>query len=306
MVTSGINSNCTEFSFKNFGGVLVYRNVVAILVLDFLVALCTVVTNTVFLLTMIKTTALHSPANVAVSALFACDLIVGLFAQSLYLAILFSIKDGRVTSHALELAFETVFLLCSGFSSLIVALVSFDRYYAVCRPYKYRRVITSSKFIKLIIFCSVIWSIFVASLLASQNLFEISQWVFFILILSVMVIVLCSYYSILRVIQGQRQTAPMIGCVSVTGSSDQSVAKREKKHSRIMGLIIGVFLALHLPYLGFTIYFVGWRVPLCSDSVLVMYLWDEFFLLLSSCTNPILYGLKRKDISSAALNMLKC
>ena len=305
MVFSGLNSNCTEFSFKNCGGALVYENVVAILVLDMFVALCTVVTNAIFLLTMIKTTALHSPANVVVSALFACDLIVGLFAQSLYLAILFSIKDGCTTNHAVKVAFEAIFLLCSGFSSFIVALVSFDRYYAVCHPYKYRRIITSSKFIKLIIFCSSIWSIFVASLLASQNLFEISQWVFFVLIVSVMVIVLCSYYSILRVIQGQRRTTPTIGCISITSSSDQSVIKREKKHSCIMGLIIGVFLILHLPYLGFTIYFVGWKVPLCSDSVFVMYLWDEFFLLLSSCTNPILYGLKRKDISSAALNMLK-
>ena len=305
MVTSEASGNCVHFTLTNAGGDRFYRNVVAILILDSVVAIFTIMTNSIFLLTIIKTTALHSPANIMVAALFACDLFVGVFGQPLYLAVLISFANSGVVSDQLEIAFETVFLLCSGYSSFVVAFVSTDRYMAVCCPYKYRRVVTNSKYIHVIACGSVAWLICTASLLALPNYFKIIQYVFFILILVVMSTVLCTYYCIYRVVRRHRRTVPIIGRISEVQNSDQVMAKREKEHSFIMAFIIGIFLILHLPYLGFTLYYIGWQVSMCKDSLFVMYLWDEFFLLLSSCMNPILYGLKRKDFRRAAIHLFK-
>ena len=305
MVTSGVSNNCQDFSLSNAGSSYVHRNVIAILILDTIVAICTIAINSIFLFTIVKTTSLHSPANTVVAALFACDLFVGLFGQTLYLVILFTFEEGGITNGYLQIAFETVFLLCSGFSSLVVALLSFDRFLAVCYPYKYRRVITTWRYIKIIFYCSVAWLVFTLSLLAAPQHFMVSQYIFFILILVVMIVVLCTYYRIYRVIRRHRQTVPVMGSISEKAASDRVKAKQEKEHSFIMAFIIGVFLLLHLPYLGFTLYCIGWQVPLCSESLFVMYLWDEFFLLFSSFTNAILYGLKRKTFRTAAFNLFK-
>lgn len=306
MATSGLGNNCQDFSLSNARGGYVHRNVIAILILDLILAACTITINSVFLFTIIRTNSLHTPANTIVCALFACDLFVGLFGQTLYLAILFTFEKGGIIDDYLNNTFETVFLLCSGFSSLVVALLSCDRFLAICYPYKYRRVATTRKYIKIIVSGSVAWSVFTLSLLALPNHFKVTQYVFFILIVVVMTVVLCTYFSIYRVIRRHRQTVPVIGSISETPTSDRVASKTEKEHSFIMAFIIGVFLVLHLPYLGFTLYYIAWQVPLCIESLFVMYLWDEFFLLLSSFTNPILYGLKRKAFRTAAFNLFKC
>ena len=305
MVSSGTSSSCKEFSLQNVSGGYFHRNVISILVLDTPVALFTVLTNIVFLLTIIKTTVLHSPANTVVAALFACDLFVGLFGQTLYLTILFQFETNQTPNALLEKAFETVFLLCSGFSCFVVALLSLDRYFAVCHPYKYRQHATNKMYILILVAGSVIWATCAFLLLLIPDPFRYFQLAFFILIILVLAIVLGCYYYIYRVIRRQRQTIPVIGTLSGSESSSAvGTVKREKERSCIMALIIGVFLLLHLPYLGFTLYSIAWDTSFCSDTIFVMYFWDEFFLLLSSFTNPILYGLKRRDFRAAALRLV--
>lgn len=305
MVTSGTASNCTGFTLRNSSSDYFHRNVVAILSLDTVVALLTVILNFFFMLTIVRTPSLHTPANVIVCALFSCDLLVGIFGQSLYLSILFLFEEQEKSIAWLEITFETVFLLCSGFSCIVVSFVSIDRYFAICHPYKYRSSVTIQRCIAFVVAGSLIWSVFTITAMLLPKSFKTSHILFFILVLLVIVTVIFTYARIVRVIRRQRRTQPSIGSISHSNSSGKNMIRMEKRQSFIMAWIVGISLLLHLPYLGFTIYYLAWNVPLCSDTTLVMYLWDEFFLLLSSLINPVLYGLKRRDFRVAALRMIR-
>lgn len=305
MVTSNSGSDCDGFTLSNSGGSYIHINVISILVLDTIVAVFTVFINSVFLLTYVKTPALHSPANIIVCALFICDLFVGIVSHTFYLTILFLFESNNTAGSNLETTFEVVFLLSSGFSCIVVAILSLDRYFAVCYPYAYRRVVTSEKCIKVIAGGSAIWLVCTVTALRWRKFFKSSHALFSTLILLVLGIVMFCYFNIYRVIQKQKRTQPILRNTRNVQSLGGSTVRREKQHSYIMAFIISVFLLLHLPYLGFTLYYLGWSVPLCNDSTLVIYLWDEFFMLLTSCSNPILYGLKRRDFRTAALRLIK-
>ena len=303
MGLSSSETNCTHLSLNIARGSHVHTNIVILIVLDVFVTIATIIANGLFLVILCKSRRLHVPSNILIGALCWSDLTVGIVAQMFYLMILFLIEGDVIVSDALLNSFHILFTFCSGSSCLIVAVISLDRYTAVSHPYKYRRYATCKTHVFIVTTLCSIWLIFTLSHISNSSAFQNFQYTLFALIFIIILAVIFTYLSIYLIIRKHRRTVPILGRIDGNERRELFRVRREKERSYVMLPIIGIFLLLHLPYLAFSLYFIVWPETVCSDSLLLMYLWDEFFLLLSSLTNPLVYCLQRSEFRTSALRM---
>lgn len=294
--------DCQTDESVNTGSINIHINI--IIVLDILTALGTIGGNTIFLTTLIKTTSLHTPSNMLIGALCICDLLVGFVAQPVYLRMLFLMRDGK--GEDTQTVFNAAFFWFSGLSCLLAATMSLDRYFAICHPFAYRRLATCKRHIIIATIISIIWSLYsipfsIADRKGIKFLYTFVGYIF-----AVAAVISFSYVQIYRVMLAQRRTMPTIGVISGTEEGG-NVRMREADKARTISFILGFFLLCHIPYLAFTIYFIGWHSQFCENShhVTIMFLWDEYFLLLSSCVNPLVYGLRRREFKLAGLRIIQ-
>ena len=104
--------------------------------LDVLPIILTVVGNVVCLLTLLKTTSLHTPANVFIGALCLSDLFVGFVVQPLYISNKNAQMDYDFSLVPVEFC---AYIIGTSCSFVIAMMISVDRYVAICHPFYYTR-----------------------------------------------------------------------------------------------------------------------------------------------------------------------
>ena len=94
-------------------------------VLNVLFAISSTLSNSVVLLAIWKTTALHTPSNTLLSGLAVTDLAVGCVLQPLYIAMkLLEIHQHLASYCHLRIALETLTMVVSGTSFLILTFIA--------------------------------------------------------------------------------------------------------------------------------------------------------------------------------------
>ena len=213
-------------------------------------------------------------------------------------------RDGK--GNDTQMVFNSVFFLLSGLSCLLAATMSLDRYFAICHPFAYRRLATCKRHMIIATIISIVWSLYSIPFSLADSKGVKFLYTFVGYILAVAAVISFSYVQIYRVMSAQRRTVPTIGVISGAEESGNA-RKKEADKAYTIALILGFFLLCHIPYLAFTIYFIGWHTQFCKNShhAKIMFLWDEYFLLLSSCVNPLVYGLRRREFKLAGLRMFR-
>ncbi|XP_065111845.1 trace amine-associated receptor 10b [Paramisgurnus dabryanus] len=289
---------CFEFS-NNSCQKLLYPLETRIL-LYILFTLCSIITmigNLLVIITVIHFKQLHTPTNYLILSLAVSDLLVG----------------GVVMPPSMLRSIETCWylgdLFCKIHSSLDVTLctasilnlciIALDRYYAICHPLQYHSKMTSLTTLVMIIIC---WTLSVTLgfgiIFLELNILGIEDFYYEHIdcdgrcmvfqskaIATVMSLIcfyipafvmLCMYLKILHAAQRQAQAIQSIN----------SELKTERKATKTLAIIMGVFLTFWIPFFLCNIIdpFIGYSVP---PLLFDLFLWVGYY---NSTCNPIVYA----------------
>ena len=259
----------------------------------------TIICNTVFFITLLKTSSLHTPSNILLGAMCVTDLLAGLVCQPLYIAYLLREPSPSRSSiiKALNFAYN-VSCWNSLFCSLLITL---DRYVAICYPYRYQEHATCRKYV-YVAFCTFV--LFVIYAIIQLTFYKNSEIIFWSvqvgLQLLVIIAVLIMYARIYRVVLSQRKRIASIRDAS--GRRKSGISFRERNRTHTVTIILAVFIACYAPHTAYCIERVFYHLGNFQYHRKLA-LWANYFVLLNSCLNPIIYCARSREIRRAAVRV---
>ena len=276
--------------------------ITALCYINILPTLLAIVGNAICILTLYKTPTLQTTSNVWVGALCISDFIVGIIVQPLYFAHLISL----ITGHGIYLTWvpmKIVLYLMSTTSFFLVYFVTIDRYIAICHPFVYIRIASIKR---------CIFGAFLGLLLSLPSVllerFAIKIVVVYGTILEIFMFlqIVISYLLIYRAILKQRR--------DITSNSVQSQIreelrsrKEETRKAYTIGIIIIILIICYTPI---TVVGIASKAAesFCdrSKESVIGTTWAQFFMLLNSSVNPVIYCLRMKDIRRAIKDIFGC
>ncbi|KAG9282308.1 trace amine-associated receptor 1-like [Astyanax mexicanus] len=304
------NGSCPKLDYPLFLKVPLY------IIFGFVVIL-TVLGNLFVIITIFHFKQLHMPTNYFVLSLAVTDLLLGGFLM----------PPGLVQSVETCWYFGSLFckiynsvsiMLCTA-SILNLSFISIDRYFAVCQPLLYQTKITP--FVTLIMI-SICWSVSIivgfGIIFLELNILGIEEFYYdnfvcegaCVLLQSAVsstassflsfylpgIVMLCIYMKIFRVAQKQAKSIQD----SKSKNMQSSLSKEEKKATKTLAVVLGVFLSLWLPFFFCNVInpFIGYSVPPVLIDALV---WVGY---MNSTFNPIVYAFFYKWFRKAFRMML--
>ena len=262
-----------------------------------------IIGNGICVITFIKTRSLHVPSNVFVVALCFSDLFAGFIVQPSYIAVLLLVQTNHDIT-TLRKCFEALFIFATVASFLYTYLVTLDRYFAICHPFRYMATVTCKKYIYLALSTLILVT---ALLLVMTYKNKIVILCLVALHLLTICHVISSYALIYRAIKAQRRVSVTVGCIgdnTVSTLERRNHARRneEKKKAYTIGIIIIAFAVCYAPQVGLSVVAVMTEKDSCyypSNEFLVEHI-AFFIMLINSAINPIIYALRMNAIREAA------
>ena len=296
--------NCPELA-ESF-----HTNVIVFLTLDCLIAVASLLANSMYLIVLLKTRPLHIPSNMLLGALCIMDLLICAILQPVLIYKAASYLSGSSgNTDWFWLASDITF----GFSFTIMILVSLDRYVAICHPFWYQRKATCKTHIMAAIVGCIVFSIlfsidFIIPAKISKPVVAIGTNIAYRVIhyfLPAIVFIFC-YFRIYIAIRKQRRSQVTIG--EITDSERAEVTRRLTERGKTFTIFI-IVSCFFITYAPSTIWLsVEAATGLCEDTSTsqIVSMWTTFALLLNTIINPILYYLRSKDVRIAASRIIKC
>uniref|UniRef100_A0A3P9KEA5 G-protein coupled receptors family 1 profile domain-containing protein n=1 Tax=Oryzias latipes TaxID=8090 RepID=A0A3P9KEA5_ORYLA len=247
----------------------------------------TVCGNLLVIIAVIYFKQLHTPSNYLILSLAVTDLLVGLVV--LPISIVFALSSclyDRGIFCKIRDSFDVVLSTTSLFN---LCCISVDRYYAVCQPLTYR-VRMSTRVVAVMITMSWGISIFVAIgfVVAELNQEKCKDDCFSDVVLekvlapvfSFYLPVLIMIYIYLRIFfVAQRQARSIQNT-----NSAATVSHMERKATKTLAIVMGVFLMCWLPF------FLCFSLQVLGGVSVPLYETLNWFTLCNSMLNPFIYG----------------
>ena len=257
-------------------------------------ALLTIIGNTAFLFTLLKTSSLHTPLNVLLGALCITDLLAGVLGQPLIISLLV-IKP--CCSLLLKKAFDFSFILITVSSYIYILLISLDRFIAVCYPFRYSEhatcwsyaYISAGLFILITIYAIVEERFFIFS----EVTFRSIQVVFQLLIIVAVTIMFGLIY----------RANFLNNCRSVSQHSGISTeSRKEWRETHTATIILAVFIICYATFVAHTLKIFLDHLGKGEFSF-ILSVWAHYFVLLNSCLNPMIFFARSKKLRMAAVRL---
>ena len=264
-------------------------------------AILTIIGNTVFFVTLLKTPSLHTPSNLVLGALCLTDLLAGALCQPIHIAMLLC-KSVPIRS-LLYSTFYFIFHLSCFNSFVFSLLITLDRYAAICHPYRYLEHATCKRYAYTAVAIFVLSAIYAIIEITYYQNFKVIFWSFEVsLQLLFMILVLMIYIKIYKVVLQQRKRIAMNG--NFTSRRQSRIPARERSKTHTVTIILAVFIACYTP---FTVYYLMFTLKLLGKikayNLYELGVWAYYFVLLNSCLNPIIYCARSQEIRRAALGI---
>ena len=294
---------CLTIMAENCSQTLTIESSVVLALFNGVSGISTIVGNSIILLALYKTPSLQTVSNYFVGSLAGADLFVGLFANSLYVALsgFVSLQEIQELKNAetfvwLSTTIVTTFSLC---------FVAIDRYVAISRPLLYQRILTTNRFflatmciwIFAVIFSAISFCLPYSDL---PKLWIIGSIVTFFLPLGVLVFCYCRIYLAAKEhISRWKKRQP-----TLDGSTLSAEELRNTKAASTFAIITGLFAVMFLPTL--VVNFVGIALQRHCHRIWlnIAWLWAAALSYTSSVINPWIYAIRMANFKKALKQLL--
>lgn len=249
---------------------------------------------------MLKTYSLHTPSNVLLGALCVSDLLAGVLCQPLFIAVLLS-KLGSFYSPLIK-AYNFVFMLTSINSFICSLLITLDRYAAIHFPYRYLGNATCRKYVYSAFSLFLLSAVYAVITLISYENSKVLFWSVEVIVqLLIIMAIFILYVKIYRVVLSKRKfTSNQSG--ALRQGQPSSISRTERSRTHTVTIILAVFIACYAPYAAYCVESMLYFMGKVGDSG-KLGMWSQFFVLLNSCLNPIIYCARSQEIRRGAMRM---
>ena len=262
----------------------------------------TIVGNSIILLALYKTPSLHTVSNYFVGSLAGADLFVGLFANSLYVALSGFVSLQEIQE--LKDAETFVWLLTTTVTTFNLCFVAVDRYVAIVLPLRYASEITTKRFIKAII------SMWIFAILFSTigfyipysdlpKLWIIGSFVTFLLPFGVLLFCYFRIYAIARALNSRWKRQP-----TFHRSTQVAEGLKNRKAAVTFAIITGFFVALFLPTLVINFVVIALEGRCHRIRLNIAWFWAATLSYTSSTINPWIYAIRMAYFKRAIKHLL--
>ena len=271
---------------------------IALVILNVSTSPFIIVTNSVVLVAIWKTSSLHTPGNMLMCNLAVSDLAVGLLIQPLF--ILSTLKRLVVNDDILSSVSKTKDIagLClCGVSFLTVTAISLDRMIALKFHLRYNSLVTMNKTALAI---AVMWTVSgfssSAKLLKAHALYPF----FGLIIVSCLVANFFAYFEVYRVVirhRGQIHSQMQV----MSANAGQGMRFKQLRRSAVtIFYVYCLFLLCYLPYIATLVADVFVRTSFGK-----YYAVPSTIVFLNSALNPVMYFWRKSNIRQAVKRILK-
>lgn len=268
---------------------LVYT--IALCVANLFLSLTALIGNVLILITIWKTSLLHSAGNILLANLAVSDLAVGLVGHPLFIvALLMRIYNSSILSLRLWVAFNTLISFLCGASFFTITAIGVDRLLALELHLRYEALVTPFRLKWVIMFIWVIPGIFSTIRLWTLGLtYNALSPIIFTLLVGNSVVYIKIYVIVRRhlaQIRNQPQGSP----------NNRSIFSMQRFKRSALNTFL-VYILLLCCYLPYTIILQRFYAGL-TISVNVRHLITTI-ILLNSSLNPVLYFWRVREIRTA-------
>ncbi|XP_034024763.1 olfactory receptor 52Z1-like [Thalassophryne amazonica] len=306
---SRMNFSHTTFVFRGFPELQRYRHLLA---LPFFVSYLSVLVGNVLLVFIIHSVeSLHNPMYLLVAALCIVDVVaVTAIIPNLLLGLLFDL-DQISLAGCLTQMFITHFLSSVG-STLLLAM-ALDRYVAVCKPLRYTYIIDSSMLVKLLLFTLVRSGSVMATLIALAGSLQFCKS-------NVIQHGYCDHMALVSLACGSTEMNSVMGVAVIVCFVGVDIPLIIFSYGKILSVVVQVagrsedqWKAIHTCgthlmvmmcfYLVGSVTFLSHNLNIPIPTDINTFL-GIMYILLPATVNPIIYGVRTREISGAVQRML--
>ena len=288
-----------EYQFSH----LIYQNVLPSLALNVVIATLAVVANSVFILIIWKKRNLQTAANVLFTPLAVTDVLVGLCPVPMSAAFRFYQTKGiHLCGFGIAWAFSG-YLLCV-WSTMVICIISIDRYVATFQLQTYRtRAYHRKKLISLFLAWSfwLVFLIFPFTRILGFVVLNAAVFAFLIVVLST--VVFCYARIVCKLRSSAVSLRNFTSNITTRDAHKQFNDACTKRRCTTAGILVFAFVLAYLPRFAVTLVFF-FEKKKQFDIVYLSGLWSETFIYLNSAVNPVLYLWRLRDVRLAFLQVL--
>lgn len=262
----------------------------------------TIVGNVLVMAAILKTKRIQSQSNILLGSLCLTDFTVGLIVQPIFaVRRLLELNGDAGSAYCVMQKIHIYFAYLSvGASITTLAIVSLDRWFAICRPFVYKQ--RQSKTLCLVVLV-VDWTL-IAILLFIPYIGLPSIAIYIgaavVTVTSIFLIIVC-YINIFVVILRHKKRITEDQTIShVEGSDMRNDRPAERKKTNTIAILIGTLFVFYVPHI----------VTICMKSytkrdLIIQSRIAELIVLANSSVNPIIYCLRSTEIKTAIKALLK-
>lgn len=305
----GANISHTKFLFMGFPEIYKYRR---LLFLPFFLSYVLVVVGNSLLLSVIRNTeSLHSPMYILVSALAVVDIIVPTaIIPAMLLGFLFDLNEISLT-RCLTQMFVTHFF--SSVESTILLAMALDRFVAICKPLHYTEIMNSSMFLKVLLFTLIRSGTIMFALVALAAPLSFCES-------NVIHHCYCDHMALVSLACDSISKNNAMGLVVIICFVGIDISVIFFSYVKILHVVLGAaagedrWKAFHTCGTHLMVmmcfYFVGsitflsrnLNIPIPVDVNTFL---GVMYIVFPASVNPIIYGVRTKEIRNALLKMFK-
>ncbi|XP_066501856.1 olfactory receptor 52K2-like [Hoplias malabaricus] len=304
---SAQNVSFTSFKFNGFSDLGEWKPF--LFIPYFLMFLLSTLSNSVLIYLIVSQKALHSPMCVLIGLMSVVDLCLPIFfVPNMLLSFLFDWNGITLTGCLIQMF---CIHYAGTFQSTLLVWMAVDRFFAICRPLYYHRYMQMPNFLKFVIVPIIRNVVLITTMvsLAGKLRFCMKNEIDHCF---------CEHMALVQLACGDISVNNIVGlsAVFLIPTADDiffalsyfiiltSVLKSGKSHLKAINTCVTHIIVMAVAITFALIAFMSYRIRNNFSSSIRVFL-STMYLLFPSCFNPIIYGIRTKEIREQFLKFVK-
>lgn len=242
--------------------------------------------NLLIIVSILRSSTLHSTANFLLLGLAVSDLAVGVLVEPLFITILMKRYKGLHVNCILVVLHNVASSFFVVVSMFTVTAISIDRYLAIYFHLRYPQLVTVKKVIYLQISLWTTSGLLALARMAGFGVYLVTGMTLIVICLSLTCFAYSKIFMVLRRHQAQIQIQ----------MSTETISKMKQLRNSVINTfyVVFAFLVCFLPYCCLTIIIIN-NPGTPSKAVMLLNLYASSIILFNSSLNPFIYWWRRRE-----------